>query len=396
MDPNTPAPAVPQGLTDAASILALGFDVASVRCCLLESISGRYRLAGWLQGPRRSDPPLDLQARDLLLNLQARLHRPLWSDPDGTPLLNSPEPVTLPPLGQVAVTASPRPHVRTWLAGLTATQSIAAAQEALAACPAHVIGMTLHSADLQAGRLADSLAKAEPDLVVIAGGYDYGDAQAIQPLYELARVLGAVLSRTAPAQRPAVVYAGNRWAGAGVAEIMQAVGAGQIEIVENVQPGPGILHAGALVQAVNFAYWRLCRRSDGMREISRWVTSPGHITTLESSFGQMVQVWMELLNLPELHALYCAPAWWLHACVRQGRSGVQLRYVQPNTRPDDWAHWPRLQLVSGDWPIALWPRPPISWWDRAGLAPLVAAAGQAAPQAMIEALQADLLEPLPR
>jgi hypothetical protein len=43
--------------------------------------------------------------------------------------------------------------------------------------------------------------------------------------------------------------------------------------------------------------------------------------------------------------------------------------------------------------VALWPRPAVSWCDRRGLVPLVAAVGQTAPQAMIEALAADLLEP---
>jgi hypothetical protein len=385
---------VPVGAEDGASILALGVDVASVRCCLLENISGRYRLGGWMQTPRLPMAALDVQARELLQQMERRLHRPLWSA-DAMPLIASEETVSFPPLGQVAVAASPHGYVRTWLAGLTATQSIAAAREALAGGPAQVVGVTLHSADLQVGSLAASLAEAKADLVVIAGGYDFADSQAIQPLYELARTLAAVLGRTAPAQRPTVVFAGNRWAGAGVAEIIQSAGAGAVEIVDNVQPGPELLHAAALVQAVNFAYWRLCRRNEGMREISRWVTSPGHIGTLESSFAQLVRVWMELLDLPELHALYCSPAWWLHAAARQGRQGIALRYIEPQSRPPSLDAWPPLQLVSGEWP-ALWPRPALSWWDRSGLVPLVASIGQAAPQAMIETLAADLLEPQTR
>ena len=63
------------------------------------------------------------------------------------------------------------------------------------------------------------------------------------------------------------------------------------------------------------------------------------------------------------------------------------------SRPPGFEALPPPQLVSGEWPTHLWPRPPVSWCDRLGLAPLVAAAGQAAPQAMIEVLAADLLEP---
>ncbi|HQQ68080.1 MAG TPA: ATP-binding cassette domain-containing protein, partial [Candidatus Cloacimonadota bacterium] len=52
----------------------------------------------------------------------------------------------------------------------------------------------------------------EPDLLVIAGGYDdpgegvHGGVG--EPLYELARVLGPALARLAPMQRPALVFAG--------------------------------------------------------------------------------------------------------------------------------------------------------------------------------------------
>lgn len=404
--PVTPPIAPPTAIQpdEGASILALGFDAASVRACLLESVSGRYRVAGWLQAPCRPDAGLDVQAGELLLALERRLHRPLWNTTDAMPFVASDEPVRLPPLGQVSVTASPQGPVRVWLAGLTRTQSVAAVQAALAACPAQIAGVTLHSADLQVLTLAGSLAKAEPDLLVIAGGYDDpgegernnsgAGREAREPLQEMARVLGPVLARTPPMQRPSVVFAGNRWAAGGVAEIMQAAGAGPVETVENVQPRPGILHPAALAQAVNFTYWRLCRRRAGLREISRWVTAPGHIGTLESSFAQLVQVWMELLDLPYLHALYCGPAWWLHVVAAQGQQGLQLRYVLPNSRPAGWEGWPPLQLVSGEWPRTLWPRPAVSWCDRRCLAPVVAAVGQAAPQAMIEALAADLLEPV--
>jgi hypothetical protein len=336
---------------------------------------------------------LDAQAGELLQRLGGRLHRTLWNEDGGAPFVLSDEPTRYPPLGQVAVAASPRAHVRVWVAGLTATQSLVAAEEALAGSPAQIVGQTLHSADLQVGRLSAVLARVEIDLILLVGGYDYPGAEAQEPLYELSRVFAAVLVRTPPPQRPHVLFAGNRWAAAGAAEIFHSMGAGAVEAVENVCPAPGVLHRVRLVQAVNFAYWRLCRRSEGMREISRWMTAPGHISSIESSFAQFVQVWMEHNGLPDLHALYCGPAWWLHVVARQDQQGLEMRYVVPDSRPDNWEGWPLLRLVSGEWPSNLWPRPAGSWWDRGALAPLVAAVGQVAPQAMLQALRADVLEP---
>jgi hypothetical protein len=70
-----------------------------------------------------------------------------------------------------------------------------------------------------------------------------------------------------------------------------------------------------------------------------------------------------------------------------------MRYVAPNSKPPELDGWPPLRLVSGEWPAHLWPRPGGSWWDRGALAPLVAAVGQVAPQAMLQVLSSDILEP---
>lgn len=378
--------------TALASLYALGVDLTSVRGCLLEPVSGSYRLAGWLAAPRRDDAPLDVQAGDLLQHMERRLHRPLWNPRDRAPFTVSDEPLRQPALDGIAIAASPRPHVRIWLAGLTATQSMAAALDALTGCPAHLIGHTVFGADLQVGVLANALAVANPDLIVIVGGYDNQDAESMQPLLELGRVFGQALARTAPAQRPGIVFAGNRWASNGIIETLQAAGVSQVEAVENVQPSPESIHKAPLAQAVNFYYWRLCRRTDGFKELNHWATAPGHVISLETSFAQLVQVWMELHDLQELHGVYCGPAWWLHVWARSGQFGTHLRYVEPNVRPDDLAGWPPLQFVSGDWPATLWPQPAHYWWDRSGLAPVVAPIAQVAPQAMVQVLRADLLE----
>ena len=371
-------------------ILAVGVELDGVRVCLLENVSGGYRLAGWLGAPRTDDKSVAELSAEVCQRLGRRLGGLLWNERERTPFVVSEDQLRWPPLEHVAVAASPRPHVRVWLAGLSSTQSMAAAKEALTGSPAHIIGFTPFTADLQIGALNDKLAIAAPDMIVVVGGYDNPAADTQQPILELCRVIGQALVRTAPTQRPGVVFAGNRWAAQRAIELLQTTGSGSVEAVDNVQPAPGILHSTALAHAVNFYYWRLCRRMPGFREISRWVTTPGHITSLESSFAQLVQVWMELHDLPELHGLYCSAAWWLHVWASRSQAGFNLRYIEPQTRPDELAGWPPLQLVSGEWPIQLWPLPEIGWWDPSGMAPIVAAVGQVAPQAMLQVLHADL------
>ncbi|MBE2238784.1 MAG: glutamate mutase L [Caldilineaceae bacterium] len=373
------------------SILAVGIELSAIRACLLEEVSGTYRVAAWHTLPRRKDASLAATGVDLCRQMGERLDRVLVDEATAAPLVTSDDSVRFPPLQHIAVAASPRPHLRIWIAGLSMTQSMEATYEALCGSPAHVIGYTVLGADINTTALTDAIVTTAPDILVIVGGFDDPDPATHRLLVELSRLIGQALARLAPAQRPAVIYAGNRWAAPHVAEAVQAAGGGAVESVANVQPAPGVAHKTALARACHFHYWRLSRRTPGFREISRWVTPPGHITSLESAFAQLVQAWMELHGLPELHGLYCAPAWWLHVWAIPSQLGLNMRYIEPQTRPSALHGWPPLQLVSGDWPVALWPQPEIFWWDRSSMAPLLASVGQLAPQAMIQGLRADLL-----
>jgi hypothetical protein len=373
------------------SILALGVELNSLRACLLEEVGGLYRVAAWHSLPRRKEASLATTGADILREIGARIDRTLVDETTATPFLESEDAVRFPPVSHVAIAASPCPHVRVWIAGLSLTQSMAAAYEALCSSPAHVIGYTVLSAEMNVTALTDTLVTTAPDMLVIVGGFDDADPTTHRALVELSRPFGQALNRLAPAQRPAVVFAGNRWAAPHVAEAMQSAGGGAVESVTNVQPAPGVIQKTALAQACSFHYWRLSRRTPGFRELSGWVTPPGHIVSQESTFAQLVQAWMELHGLSELHGLYCAPLWWLHVWAQRGRAGLQMRYVEPHTRPSALDGWPSLQLVSGDWPLTLWPQPELFWWDRSGMAPMVATVGQSAPPAMLQSLRTDLL-----
>lgn len=385
------APASGGAAANDGSILALGVEVNQVRACLLENVNGVYRLAAWKASPHRKGENLAMVAVSLCRQMGDRLGRLLVDVAAASPLLDSPDPVRFPPLSHVAVAASPRPHVRVWVAGLSPTQSMAAAYEALCSAPAHVIGSTALDADLNVTELTNALVTTAPDMLVIVGGFDDPAPATHRSLVELSRIFGQTLSRLAPTQRPVVIYAGNRWAAPHAAEALQTAGGGAMEAVANVQPAPGVIQKTALAQACNFYYRRLSRRTPGLRALSQWITPPGQLIGQENAFARLVQVWMELHGLPELHGLYCAPLWWLHVWTTHGRSEIKMRFVEPQTRPPALAQWPALQLVSGEWPISLWAQPELFWWDRSGMAPMVAAVGQSAPQAMLQVLRNDLL-----
>ena len=165
-----------------------------------------------------------------------------------------------------------------------------------------------------------------------------------------------------------------------------------IQPINNVMPYPGHILRTELPVVLSQLYWQLCQRMPGFAQLSRWVTAPGHVANLEATFAKLIQIWMEYHGLPRLHGLYCTPHWWLHVWAEATTSGIQMRFVKPNSRLQEFAKWPPLQLVCGPWPRQLWSPPQRAWWDQHTLAPLITTIGQVAPQAMLQTLEEDVLE----
>ena len=374
------------------TLVALGVTLDETTVCLLENISGTYRLAGWTALQREPGASLVQQAATVCQKLGNQLDRALWDEENNRPFLQSPDPVIFPPLEHFAVGVSPRPRMRVWLVGLSG-ESLGAARQALASAPLQLSGITCLSPAMTSGALATKLADQQPEALVIVGGYDDPAVVTHEWILALCRLVGQAMARLSPGERPTIFYAGNRWAAA-AAEALLRPGEGPLAVqrLNNILPQPGYPLRTELPVALSQLYWRLCQRMPGFAQLTRWVTAPGHVANLESSFAQLVQIWMEYHGLPRLHGLYCTTHWWLHVWAEQATQGVQLRFVKPDSRPQGFADRPPLQLVSGPWPMQLWPPPTIAWWDRSALAPLITTIGQVAPQAMIQVLEADIIE----
>jgi len=376
------------------TLLTFGIALDKITLCLLENISGHYRLAGWDAVPREAGVPPSHQCVTLCQRLGEQMGRALWDEPTNGPLLTSADPIAQPALEHVAIAMSPRPRMRIWLVGLSEGGSVAAARRALASAPLQVVGITTLTAIPTSAQVAGQLIETHPEALVFVGGYDTPETDAQQWVLHLGRIVGQALERLSPGQRPAVFYAGNRWCAEAIGTSWRGIsGPLQLTTVANVLPTPGIVQPAALGVALSDYYWRLCQQMPGISQLQQWVTTPGRIVNLEAAFAQMVQVWMEYHRLPMLHGLYCTAQWWLHVWADQAEQGVQLRFVRPGTRPAELAAWPPLQVVSGEWPMELWPPPPVAWWDRRGLGPSITSIGQVAPPALIQVLKYDLLEP---
>lgn len=374
------------------TLCAIGIEMDKLRICLLENVGGQYRLATWLAQNRIPDSSLAPQVAELCRQLGRQIGRRLWDEEADTPFLHSDDPVRFPHLDQVAITASPRPRLRVTLAGLTGA-SIEAARLAVHGSPARVTGILQLTAAADEESYLNHLIQTAPDVVVIAGQYDVLEPAAHHPLLTLCTLVGRAVQRLPRLRRPALIYAGNRWIASQVERLFRAIPGLPVQILPNVMPAQGDLRQDILAHALTAYYWQSCRKLDGVAALENWVTGPSRLISLESSFARMVHAWMEMQGLSNLHALYCLPERWLHVWTAGESEGLHLHYLEPNTELPDPDAWPPLQLLCGPWPDSQnGPPPNVLWWDRSGLAPVVAALGQTAPSAMIQALHFDLLQ----
>ena len=421
---------------DHGGILALDASLHLVRTALLEPVDGAYRLVGWADGRREAERPLLPQLAVVVQRLGDRLGRQLWQGSSsndvhaadkvtqarasqGTPLLESADPVGTPALAQVAVAASLRAPLRVVAVTLTPA-SAEAVRRAAQSSPAEVVAAISLSAQTRISDLAATLVEAQAETVVVAGGYDLrvdspagapalglnddsGSDATVEPLARpllLCDTLRRALERLSPGQRPSLIYAGSSLHAAEGTALLQRAGDGvRVEQVANVQPAADQLRAVPLAEALTRADWRASRRHPAFEPLREWVTSPGQsagesIIGHGQGFAGVVQAWRARERLAELHALHAAPDRWLHVLATNepaAAAGVRLVYAAPGERPRATAGWPPLRLVSGPWPEELWPMPRRTWWDRSGMVPMMAAVGQTSPHAAMSVLSQDLL-----
>lgn len=383
--------AAPSENTEPQRLLALSAEVAGTRACLIEPVDGHHRLVGWLNLARSSEVALSLQLAETARRLGQRLGCALWDEELSMPFMRSINPVRFPPVQGVSTTISARGPLRVFLAVLSTPLSGVAARAAVAAAPCTISGEVAYDTSLDVNQVATLLSNAQPDALVIAGGFDRSAPVTTAAVYTLCRMMAQALARVPRSVRPLVIFAGSSAAAPGVNQVMKTVDPSLIvEIVDNVLPEPEVIRRSPLARVLSFQFWRLTQRIIGFRDMARWTTSPGQVGTVETSFAQMMQAWAWRRELPWVHGLYCGPAWWLHVWTGSARQGTQILFTEPESRPKPLDDWPPLALVCGEWPTQHWVQPARAWWDRRALGPVIAALGQIAPHAMMDVLERDV------
>ena len=376
-------------------------DSTVVRVCLLDLFDGGYRLAGWreVEGPETPNQESGEFSliREAVSGLGDTLGRELWDVDQDRPVVESSDPVRRPPLGQVVALASPLPRLRLWLAGLTPAGLDLAAQ-AVNSAPTRILGSTRLTRHSHPTQFTEIVTQQRPQVLLITGGTDQPDPAAQEPVLALCNLIGRGLDPVPPSQRPTLLYAGNA-AARQEAEAIFAQVSGRVRVMglENLQPRPGVARLSAAAQILHRLHGALSHRLPAMQQLAKWITGAAPVEGIDWGFARLVRLWAAARNLPTLHGLYCGPSWWLHVWVERPPGSMQaplirMVYTNAGERPKALADWPPLQLVCGDWPERLWPRPAVFWQDSRRLAPAVAVLAQTETDAVLQVLERDLFK----
>lgn len=372
------------------TLLALGVDTRLVRACLLEPVGGRYRLIHWGDVPRQDERPLEMLVAQVCQRLGDQLGRTVWDAQQNAPWTHSADPVREPPITGIFATLGLRSPLRVWLAGLSQERSLAVARRAVRQIPATICGTTCLERQIDVTALNQSLLAAQPQVLLICGGYEGATTHAQESIWRLCALVGSVLRHLPPAQQPLCIYAGNSAAAPEAERIMQVVaGSMRCETVANAHPGPGETVVAPLGRTLHDYSVQLHRRTPEYVQLARWLAHPAEVLLSHVAFARAVQAWRLHQHLPDLHGVYEDETGRLHVWASERDEGVQTFFADRHEPPPELHTWPPLQLVSG---LVVSRKPDsVRWQDPLGLLPIVTAVGQADPLAMVDVFAADLL-----
>ncbi len=416
-----PSPVASLGHTAASladfapkSILALGAEPQRALAVLIEPVEGIYRMVGWqtVEQPAQTSPSDCLAAlAKAVSRLETQFNISLWDAEQDRPRLYTSDPAFADGVGQAVVVADLLPPLRVWMAGLSGGGSLAAGKEALAGALCNLVATYRPGPRQIAGDLAKELQTLGPDVVLIVGGYERAARHSQEQVLALSRHVADAAIQLPAGKRPLYCFAGSGQSAQEALAYWQArTDGGEAALADNVQARPTSRSDTALHRVLAQHHWQRSVNMPAMRKAAIWLHQPVELRSTQWAFVRAVRLWSWRHQLSTLHGLYASADRWLHvwasdapsdaawenpermtAGSSQAGGGVRICYARPGERPDVLADWPPLRLVSGDWPTQ-WPRPSHHWWDPLGLVPVVAGAGQAAPEAAAQVLAADILQ----
>ena len=219
-------------LIDGNSILAVDVGASNTRAVMFDVVEGEYRFVALGIAPSTAEAPFkDVSegVRNAIINLQTVLGKSLL---DGSRDLITPSQPNGSGVDGLVVTISAGPTIKTVLVGLLKDVSLESARRLTESTYARIVETISLNDRRKPEQQIDSIVRAQPDLIIIAGGTDGGASRSIQKLLEPIGLAGFIL----PAEKvPAVLFAGNEKIAGEVKTLVGSL-ASALHISPNVRP----------------------------------------------------------------------------------------------------------------------------------------------------------------
>ena len=275
---------MPTSLIDGNSLLAVDVGAANTRAVLFDVVEGEYRFVASGSAPSTAESPFkDVSegVRDAIMNVQAVIGKSLLNDARD---LITPSQPNGSGVDALVVTLSAGPSIKAVLVGLLKDVSLESARRLTESTYARIVETISLSDRRKPDQQIDSILRARPDLIVIAGGTDGGASRSIQKLLEPIGLASFLLPEE---KRPPVLFAGNEKL---VEEVKALVGslAAFMHFSPNVRPS---LDTEDLEPAERELAHMLVsirkRQMKGVDVLDQW--SGGHVLPTAYATGRMVR-----------------------------------------------------------------------------------------------------------
>ena len=267
---------------EADSLLAVDVGEISTRAMLFDVVNGQYRFLAVGNAPTTAVAP------NFDVGEGVRLAIDRLQEVTGRHLIGADDRIIMPSQGDgsgvdtIAATLSTGPPIRVVAVGLLDDVSLESAQNLAATTYARVVAnLSLNDGRKPEGRV-DTILRARPDVIIVAGGTDGGASQSVLRLVES---VGQACLVFPEGERPDVLFAGNQSLVDNVKSSLDPVTS--LHIAPNIRPTleveqlePARLYMGEMFRSIR------ARQVPGVHELDVWAS--GRLSPTASAFGRAI------------------------------------------------------------------------------------------------------------
>ncbi len=276
-------------VVESDSVLAIDIGSATTRAMLFDVVEGRYRFVAIGQAPSTAHAPFndispgvetaieklqEITGR-IFLDADRRLISSVQADGSG--------------VEAVSATISAGATLKVVIAGLLSDVSLESAKNLAESTYAQIVESLSLNDTRKAEEQIDAILKANPDLIIIAGGTDNGASQSLQKIME---IIGLAAYLMPSDRRPVIIFSGNKEMDGEVRELLEPLSSG-LYTTSNIRPSvevEDLTHARKELARAVVSIRK--KHIPGVDEIDMW--SGGHMLPSAFAEGRIIQLLSKL------------------------------------------------------------------------------------------------------